>query len=102
MPIISNEIGMQLHDRCTRGQLLTAEEQTQLELWYQQQDAQEAKQLNLVSTVLEISALQAQIEITLKQLATVIQRVQQITAENQVLRQEISVLQQQLTTVKSA
>lgn len=100
--MISNEIGIQLHDRWTRGQLLTAEEQTQLELWYQQQDAQEAKQLNMVSTVVDISDLQAQIETTLKQLATVIQRVQQITTENQVLRQEISVLQQQLITQKSA
>ena len=100
--MISNELGVQLHDRWTRGQLLTAEEQTQLELWYQQQDAQEAKQLNLVSTVVEISDLQAQIEMTLKQLATVIQRIQQITTENQGLRQEVSILRQQLTTVKSA
>jgi hypothetical protein len=100
--MITNELGTYLHDRCTRGQLLTAEEQLQLEQWYQQQDAEEAKQLNLVTTVTDIPDLQAQIEMSLQQLVMVIQRVQQITAENQGLRQEISVLRQQLTTLRSA
>jgi predicted nucleic acid-binding Zn-ribbon protein len=102
MPAISNELGMQLHDRWTRGQVLTVEEQEQLEVWYQQQDAEEAKQLNPVSTAVEISDLQAQVEMGLTQLATVIQQVRQITAENDGLRREISTLRQQLSTLKSA
>jgi len=102
MSVISNELGMQLHDRWTRGQVLTAEEREQLEVWYQQQDAKEAKQLNPVSTAVEISDLQAQVEMALTELATVIQRVRQISAENEGLRQEISTLRQQLTALKSA
>ncbi|MBW4621310.1 MAG: hypothetical protein KME17_18370 [Cyanosarcina radialis HA8281-LM2] len=47
---------MQLHDRWTRGQLLTSEEQQQLERWYQQQDAEEAKQLNSVAPTAIASA----------------------------------------------
>lgn len=97
-----DELGRQLHDRWTRGQLLTDEEQAQLELWYQQQDAQEHRQLNLDSTAVGISDLQTQIERALKQLTTVIQQVQQITMENQVLRQEVAILRQQLTIFKSA
>jgi Tfp pilus assembly PilM family ATPase len=100
--MILKELGMQLHDRWTRGQMLTDEEQAQLEVWYQQQDAEEAKQLHLASTTVEISDLQAQVEMALTQLATVIQRVQQITAENEALRREISTLRQQLTRLKSA
>lgn len=100
--MILKELGIQLHDRWTRGQVLTDEEQAQLEVWYQQQDAEEAKQLHLASTTVEISDLQAQVEAALAQLATVIQRVQQITAENEALRREISTLRQQLTTLKLA
>lgn len=100
--MISDESGMQLHDRWTRGQTLTAEEQVHLEAWYQQQDAAEAQQLNQVFTAAGISDLQAQVEMALTQLAAAIQRVQQITAKNEGLRQEISALRQQLATPKSA
>lgn len=74
----------------------------QLEAWYQQQDAAEAQQLNQVFTAAGISDLQAQVEMALTQLAVAIQRVRQITAENERLRQEISALRQQLATPKSA
>lgn len=100
--MISEELGMQLHDRWTRGQTLTAEEQVQLEAWYQQQDAAEAQQLNQVFTAAGIEDLQSQVEMALTQLAVAIQRVRQITAENERLRREISVLRQQLATPKSA
>jgi hypothetical protein len=100
--MISDELGMQLHDRWTRGQELTAEEQAQLEAWYQQRDTVEAQQLNQVFTTAGIPGLQAQVEMTLTQLGTVIQRIQQVTAENEGLRQEISALRQQLTAPKSA
>jgi hypothetical protein len=67
--MISDQPGMQLHDHWTPGQTLTAEEQAQLEAWYQQQDAAEAQQLNQVFTAAGISALQAQVEMALTQLA---------------------------------
>jgi SLT domain-containing protein len=102
MSTISNELGRQLHDRWTRGQLLTAEEQQQLGEWYQQQDAKEAKQLNSVAPTTEIANLQAQVNLALTQLATAIQQVQQIAAENAGLRREISTLRQQLTALRSA
>jgi predicted nucleic acid-binding Zn-ribbon protein len=100
--MISDELGMQLHDRWTRGQRLTAGERTQLEEWYQQQDALEDQQLNQVFTTAGIPGLQAEVEMTLTQLGAVIQRIQQVMAENEGLRQEISALRQQLTAPKSA
>jgi hypothetical protein len=100
--MIFDEFGMQLHDRYTRGETLTAEEQAQLEAWYREQDAAEAQQLNQAVMASGISELHTQVETALAHLAVAIQRVQQITAENEGLREENSTLRQQLATSKSA
>ncbi len=92
----SDELGMQLHDRATRGEALAAEEQSQLEQWYASQDAMESDLLQHTSAKLDVSELWTQVEAALAQLTTVTQRIQQITMENEVLRREIAVLQQQL------
>ncbi|MBC7880127.1 MAG: hypothetical protein H7Y37_02235 [Anaerolineae bacterium] len=102
MTTISNELGLQLHDRWTKAEVLTAEEQAQLQVWYQQQDAEEAQNLSPFSTTAETSGLPVQVDIALTQLMTVIQQVRQVTSENEVLRREISALQQQLGTLKFA
>jgi chromosome segregation ATPase len=102
MTVVLNELGMQLHDRFTRGQVLSAEEQEQLERWYQQQDAEEDKQLIPASPTAKISDLRSQVDLTLTQLTTSIQQIRQVTSENEELRREISTLQQQLNTLKFA
>lgn len=43
----SDKIGKRLHDRATRGEALSEEEQTQLEEWYAMQDRAEAEELSL-------------------------------------------------------
>lgn len=48
--MVPDELGKQLHDRVTRGEALTAEEQAQLEDWYATQDRAEADQLGLEET----------------------------------------------------
>jgi hypothetical protein len=100
--MILDELGIQLHDRWTRGQILTAEEQAQLDEWYQQRDAAETEKLSQAFMATGGSKLQTQIDMTLADLAVTIQRVQQVTAENEDLRKEISVLQNKLLTPKSA
>ena len=40
----------ELHDRATRGQLLTAAEQTHLDEWYAQQDTEENALINGTQT----------------------------------------------------
>jgi hypothetical protein len=43
--MLSDELGMQLHDRETTGEPLTAQEKAQLEAWYAQKDAVESAML---------------------------------------------------------
>ncbi|PKO20844.1 MAG: hypothetical protein CVU38_17935 [Chloroflexi bacterium HGW-Chloroflexi-1] len=43
----SDDLGLQLHDRVTRGEQLSAEDQARLEAWYAAQDRAEMEQLDL-------------------------------------------------------
>lgn len=43
--MVSNKLGKHLHNRAVRGEMLTSEEQMQLEHWYDIQDAVEAELL---------------------------------------------------------
>jgi hypothetical protein len=103
MEKVADELGMELHDRFTRDQPLTPEEVSLLEAWYAQQDAAEFVQLNLPSGALpNLVSLQHQVDMTLGQLTSVTQRIQQVSGENDELRREIAVLQQQLMVPRSA
>jgi hypothetical protein len=92
--MISDEIGKQLHDRATRGEELSAEEQSQLKDWYTAQDQTEADLLRLIDY--SASQLQAQVNSALTQLATVAGRIQEIASENDALRAENASLRQRL------
>ena len=100
--MISDELGIQLHDRVTRGEQLTNEEQKQLENWYALQDSHESSLLKSANSEPDVSELRAQVEIVLSQLTAITQRIQQVTAENEILRREIAVLHQQLASAKLA
>ena len=71
--MVSDEVGRKLHDRASRGETLSAEEQAQLEKWYALQDQAEAEVLGLTGLTDTVAALQAQIESALAQLAAVTQ-----------------------------
>jgi hypothetical protein len=45
--MISDELGYQLHDRVTRGETLTVEDQARLEAWYAAQDRADMERLGL-------------------------------------------------------
>jgi len=67
--VISDELGMELHDRYTLDEPLTSQEQTQLEAWYAQQDSAEAALLEQNQPQLpNLAMLQAQLDATLAQL----------------------------------
>jgi hypothetical protein len=101
--MILDEIGRQLHNRSTLGEQLTNIEQEQLDAWYASVDAIESKLLSENADSQIISPiLPTQIEASLKQLAFVTQRIQQISHENDDLRQEIAILRQQLAVRRSA
>ena len=98
--MISDEIGKQLHDRLSRGETLSAAEQAQLTAWYATQDAAEADLLYQPAIETDLEPLQRQIDIASAQLTAVTERIQQVTAENSILRQEITRLRQQLANQK--
>ncbi|MFQ5859019.1 MAG: initiation control protein YabA [Anaerolineae bacterium] len=94
--MVSDNTGKRLHDRATRGEELSEEEQAQLEAWYAIQDRAEADELGLTGLTEAVAALEVQIDSALTQLATVIRRIQELTEENQALRRENAALRRQL------
>ena len=96
--VVNDELGRQLHDRATRGEELSKEDQILLDAWYEAQDRAEMRGLNLAATdEAKTMKLQKEIDSVLIQLRTVTNRIQEITRENNVLRQEIARMRQQLT-----
>jgi hypothetical protein len=101
--MISDELGMQLHDRETIGESLTTEEQAQLEAWYAQKDAVETAMLEATQVPLpSLVMLQDQVDVAIEQLTDGVQRLNQITQENKLLREEIAEIKQQFTIPRSA
>jgi hypothetical protein len=101
--MLSDELGMKLHDRETTGEPLTAQEKAQLEDWYAQKDAAEKSMLEATQVALpNLVVLQDQVDIAIEQLSAGVQRLQQITQENKSLRQEIAEIKQQLIIPQSA
>ena len=101
--MLSDELGMQLHDRETTGETLTAEEKEQLEAWYAQQDAAETTMLKAAQMPLpNLVFVQDRIDTAISQLTVSVQQLQQITQENKLLREEIEGIKQQLTIPQSA
>ena len=94
--MVSDELGKQLHDQATRGGALSTEEQAQLEEWYATQDRAEADELDQTVTAKTVTALRAQIDSALAQIATITKRIQEITEANEALRREIAALRSQL------
>jgi hypothetical protein len=101
--MVSDELGMQLHDRETIGEQLTAKEKAQLDAWYAQKDAAEKSMLEAAQLPLpNLVTLQDQVDIAIEQLTTGVQQLQQITQENKSLREEIAEIKQQFTVRRSA
>jgi hypothetical protein len=78
-----------LHDRATRGEPLSDEEQAALEAWYAQQDQRESEALIRTTTAVTIPDLQAQLDASLRQLETVTQRIREVVTTNTELRRDI-------------
>lgn len=94
--MISENMAKQLHDRATRGESLTREEQTELENWYALQDQIESERLGLSKPDTPNANLQTQIKNALSQLDGITKRIQEVTSENDALRREIVALRRQL------
>ena len=100
--MISDDLGQDLHDRSTRGETLSAEEQLQLERWYEAQDKLESHMLALTPDEKALANLQSQIEGALTPLISLTNRIQQVASENELLRQEINSLRHQLVDASTS
>jgi peptidoglycan hydrolase CwlO-like protein len=94
--MISDVTGKQLHDRLTRNETLTPDEQALLTAWYTAQDSAEMDLLPKATTKIDLETLERQVNAASAQLTAVTERIQEVAAENNTLRQEISRLRQQL------
>jgi hypothetical protein len=72
----SDDLGRDLHDRATRGEQLSSEQQMQLDAWYGAQDRADMEVLNGSMAVRDSAALQAQVDAAMAQLTTLSRRIQ--------------------------
>jgi hypothetical protein len=88
-----------LHDRATRGEILSAEEQAQLDAWYSALEHDEmqvlfgrggSSQPEVGSGISSLVQLQQQIDTLLVQIATTTVRIQELSEQNKHLRNEVS------------
>ncbi len=87
----------ELHDRATRGETLTTEDQAQLQTWYDEQDQVELQQLGLSASAADDVGLQNQIAAALNQISAATSQIQMLAKENETLRHENLTLRRQLT-----
>lgn len=100
--MVSDEVGLKLHDRATRGQTLTAEEQVLLQAWYDEKNREEAAQLNLSATTASVTELEEQVRKAEQQALELIRQNQAIAAQNEAIRANIALLRRKLEERTSA
>jgi hypothetical protein len=101
--MLSDEIGMQLHDRETIGEPLTLQEKAQLEAWYAKKDAAERSMLEAAQVSLpNLVVLQDRVDIAIAQLTLDVQQLHQFTQENKSLREENAEIKKLLAVPQSA
>lgn len=93
----ADELVKQLHDKATRGVVLSPDEQAQLDAWYARQDAAEGAMFAQTSPPQTLVVLQEQVDTAVVQLLTVTQRIRDLTLQNDALRRDIIALKQQLS-----
>lgn len=93
---MTTHIGKELHDRQTRGDQLTSEEQEQLDQWYQEQDEAEGSHLGQQVATTDISALREQLDNAITQLSLVSEHITEVMRANAMLRDDIAQLQHKL------
>jgi predicted nucleic acid-binding Zn-ribbon protein len=97
-----NALARQLHDRSTRGEVLSVGEQADLEAWYAREDEAERRLLKASGSSQSLATLQEQVDAALGRVAAVSRRIDELTRENETIRHEISALQQQLARTLAA
>jgi DNA replication protein DnaD len=92
--MISDKLGLALHDKATMGKPLSPKQKEQLAAWYAQQDSAEIYPEKLVDTTTE--ALRLQIDAALSQVAQTVKTIQKLAEENEAIRLENKAIKLQL------
>lgn len=90
------QTGPQLHDRATRGETLSEEEQTRLARWYHEEDEREVKRLGLDRPEGELPDLSVRIEASLVQIRSLTEQLHELSAQNDGLRRDILMLRREV------
>jgi hypothetical protein len=98
----THELLRRLHDKATRNISVSAEEQALLNASYAEQDNEEAALLAGKPSLEPLTALRSQITATSSRLLAVAEQIQRLANENESLRQEITILQGQVTRSSTA
>ncbi len=93
----SNEFGQQLHGRAVRGEALSADEQAQLEAWYDEMDRAEMAMLNIGARANALESLQAEVDAEQARILVTAKRLPKMEKENDALRREITAREDLLT-----
>jgi chromosome segregation ATPase len=94
--MIPDEIAREFHDRASRGSPLSPDELQQLEEWLSVQDRAEAQLLSPKSVEPALAVLRSQVEVALDQVGAVARSIQQLSVQNDALRDEIAELRRRL------
>ncbi len=100
--MISDESGRRLHHRATRGESLSEAEHAQLDEWLAAQDAAERKLFSGEGAEPSLAKLRSQVNAALEQVGAVARSLQQLSSENDALRQEIVALHRRLASGAAA
>jgi uncharacterized protein involved in exopolysaccharide biosynthesis len=99
--MVAMERGQELHGRACRGENLSNEERAELEAWYAEMDAEEAKTLKVTEDSASIEELRRQMDLEVLALRQAVEEIQAIHTTNQALRQEIADLKRRLADKQS-
>ncbi len=91
-------LARQIHDKATRGGILTEAERAALEAWYNEKDHEEAVLLHssTSASLTTLDALREQVAAALARLREETGRIQAQADENEALRREIAALSERL------
>ena len=86
-----------MHGRACRGENLSNEERAELEAWYSEMDAEEAKTLEVTEGAPSVEELRTQLDLEVRALGQTVEEIQAIHAANEALRQEIAAIKHRLS-----
>src|SRR5437016_4187215 len=94
--MIAMKRGQELHGRACRGEDLSDKERTDLEAWYAEMDAEEAKTLKVTEDTPSVEELRTQLGLEVRALRQTVEEIQTIHTQNEALRQEIALMKRRL------